>query len=222
MSHQASVIGLSAAAIFLLAAGTASASDFEPLDDMISARVGGVVTGFERDEAYQHSYETGAGAWLRLQFGARFGKTAHCALAWEPRLGVVKSSTDAEGTFTGITPFEILGGAWLKLGKNRGLVRAGYYWDYGSYLMTRARFDWGGGAVESTFSFGHSLRLALAYRLRVADHFVLMAELRGERYKHDATYAPAPVERPNATATRPLADFGAESLLAFEWALDGE
>ena len=50
-----------AVTLFLL---SSSALAFEPLDDMISARFGGVVTGMNRDDAYQHSYETGAAAWL--------------------------------------------------------------------------------------------------------------------------------------------------------------
>ncbi|MEI9953618.1 MAG: hypothetical protein WDO74_32705 [Pseudomonadota bacterium] len=214
--RQLAVWSLAAGALF--SASTACAEDFAPVNDIVSARLGGVVTGDNQDAGYQHLYRTGWAVWLRLQFGGQFGDYAHVALAWEPRLGVAKSSNDLESTMTGITPFEILGGSWIPIGKNRGMVRAGYYWDYGNFVMTRARYDWGGGAVEGMFSFGHAERASLAYRLRLSRHWLVVAEARGQRISYQNSFDP-----PDGTASSRVQDlpgYGGEALLSIEVALD--
>jgi len=201
---------------------TASARAFEPVNDMISARVGGAISGTDVDKAYQRELGTAWTGSLRLQFGASFGKFAHCALAWEPGLGQSETSTDPESTLHGVTPFEILGGSWLKLGENRGMIRAGYFWDYASFGMLRARYDWGGGAIESSVAYGHGVRASLGYRLRVSDHWLLVSEVRGRRWTDSISYSSGPVGGTMKTGERDLHSYGAEALLALEWAYDGE
>jgi hypothetical protein len=52
---------------------------------------------------------------------------------------------------------------------------------YASFAMLRARYDWGGGAIESSVAYGHGARVSLGYRLRLSDHWLLVSDVRGRR-----------------------------------------
>lgn len=220
MSARTSLV---AALVFGLAT-TAQADELKPLNDIISARVGGLVSASDTDAAYQHVYSTAWAAWIRLQFGAGFGKYVHVALAWEPRLGGFSTSDDPANTFDGGSPFELLAGTWLYLGKARGMVRAGYFWDWGSFGMGRFRYDWGGGAAEITLTIGAAeQRVGLAYRLRLAEHFTLMVELRGLRTTRQLSYSMvAPDGSSGPELSRTISGLGVQALVSIEWALNGE